>query len=34
AKAASEGTSSTPGFGVILAAAGILGALFLAIRRK
>jgi cobalt/nickel transport protein len=33
AKAASE-TSSTPGFGVILAAAGILGALFLAIRRK
>ena len=40
AKAAAEdakeaaGTSSTPGFGVILAAAGILGALFLAIRRK
>jgi cobalt/nickel transport protein len=36
AKAASEGagTSSTPGFGVVLAAAGILGALFLAIRRK
>ncbi len=33
AKAASE-TSSTPGFGAILAAAGILGALFLAIRRK
>ena len=32
--AASAGTSSTPGFGVVLAAAGILGALFLAIRRK
>ena len=28
------GTSSTPGFGVILAATGILGALFFAIRRK
>jgi len=34
AKEAAAGTSSTPGFGVILAAAGILGALFLAIRRK
>jgi len=34
AKQSAAGTSSTPGFGVILAAAGILGALFLAIRRK
>ena len=34
AKEAAAGTSSTPGFGVILAATGILGALFLAIRRK
>ncbi len=34
AKEAAAGTSSTPGFGVILGAAGILGALFLAIRRK
>jgi len=34
AKEAAAGTSSTPGFGVVLAAAGILGALFLAIRRK
>ena len=32
--ASTAGTSSTPGFGVVLAAAGILGALFLAIRRK
>ncbi|MEA1965721.1 MAG: DUF4198 domain-containing protein [Euryarchaeota archaeon] len=32
--ASAAGTSSTPGFGVVLAAAGILGALFLAIRRK
>jgi cobalt/nickel transport protein len=34
AKEAAAGTSSTPGFGVVLAAAGILGALFLASRRK
>ena len=34
AKQSAAGTSSTPGFGVILAASGILGALFLAIRRK
>jgi cobalt/nickel transport protein len=34
AKQSAAGTSSTPGFGVILAAAGILGALILAIRRK
>ena len=34
AKQSAAGTSSTPGFGAILAAAGILGALFLAIRRK
>ena len=36
AKAAAEGagTSSTPGFEAVLAAAGIIGALFLAIRRK
>ena len=34
AKQSAAGTSSTPGFGVILAVAGILGALFFAIRRK
>ena len=34
AKQSAAGASSTPGFGVVLAAAGILGALFLAIRRK
>ncbi len=34
AKEAAAGTPSTPGFGVILAVTGILGALFLAMRRK
>ena len=34
AKQSAAGTSSTPGFGAILAATGILSALFLAIRRK
>ncbi len=34
AKQSAAGTSSTPGFGIVLAAAGILGALFFAIRRK
>lgn len=34
AKQSAAGTSSTPGFGITLAAAGILGALFFAMRRK